>query len=96
MKQLEKELEEAWDIYVDKVQNIADHYFKEFVEPFCKKRNLRFISGNGSLVIFTRKDEMLDIERYPSEKFQEITEILTTLVDGYGQGLGTTMPSYMP
>ena len=60
MKQLEKELEKAWDIYVDKVQNIADHYFKEFVEPFCKKRNLVFSTGMGTWGMWTQKEIYID------------------------------------
>ena len=96
MKQLEKELEEAWGIYNSKVQNIADHYFKEFVEPFCKKRNLVFSAGMGTWAMWTRKEVAIDPEDYPSKKFREITEILYTSVGGHNQSLGSIMPEYKP
>jgi len=98
MKQLEKELDELdelWETYTKRVYEVVEYYFTEYVEPFCKKRNLQFIAGMGTWSMLTKNGRAIYPEEHPNKKFQEITNILEKSIDGFSDNnLGSLMPDF--
>lgn len=90
----ERRLKKAEDLYWNMIKKVAEEIFYSEIVPFLEKRQLNFVTGNGSYCIYTscEKERNIYLGDYPNEKFQEIYELLELYADS--QSLGSLMPSY--
>jgi hypothetical protein len=96
-EQIEKELEQAWDEYENKVSKIATKAFNTHVKPFCKKRNWEFAGGMGAYWI---GNKVTGYSEYPEDRpndkvFAKLTELLDLPIEGLSANVfGSLMPEY--
>lgn len=44
--------------YETAIEKVAEDALREVVKPFCDKHDLRFVSGNGTFILFQRDNEV--------------------------------------
>ena len=62
-------------------REFATRIFNDKIKPFLIKRNLNFISGNGTFLIYTNRGKAIYLEDYPNLEFLRIFNILSTFYD---------------
>jgi len=92
---IEKNLETEFEWYAAKAEQKARMVFQTIVKPYCKKKKLRFLAGNGAWAFFAN-NESAYFEDHPfedTEEWETLMSLLTMEVPGMpGNGLGTLMP----
>ena len=101
MSKYEDMLDESWtkhSAFIDKVALLA---YVEVIEPFCVRRGLKFLAGNGECTFHLpehkngHRVETWDVE--DDEEFIAIFELCHTYVLGlHMNDLGSMMPSFYP
>ena len=98
MNKYEETLTKSWDGYDALTDAVAELAFAEVIKPFCVKRGLRFLAGNGTYFIGGSKGQSInpwDVE--DDEEFQAIFKVLDTEIPGMiANSLGCIMPDYDP
>ena len=100
MKKYDEILNKGWEKYDALTDTVSEMAFAEVVRPFCVKRGLRFLAGNGTYWIGCESGSGQSI--YPwevedDEEFQAIFDLLDTEIPGMpANSLGTIMPDYTP
>jgi len=95
MERVERELESLYTDLEEKVNKIAEREFVNVVLPFLKRRGWQFIAGMGTWWIGPKDGDNRYSKDYPEDiEFGEIEKLLSVVIDGMNQELGSLMPDY--
>lgn len=94
----QKLITNAWTFYDNEIDRIARRAFDEVVKPFCVKRKIRFLPGNGEWAMIGPDGGHIydhDLEEDEDDEAQEVLAVLELDLDGFNQTLGTLMPAIL-
>ena len=91
-------IKNAWVLYTDTVDAIAEEVFERTVRPFCERRKLRFIAGNGDWWVspLGSRTHWYPEDFLEDEEWQAVVKLLSIYIPGMpGNDLGSLMPIFV-